>query len=465
MALPAHHFTADSKNMVFKRFYLIIITRILLIAASIFLFFYLLTIARHEVSSIILAVVIAFQVYLLILYVNRTNYKLSQFFDSIRYADFSTTFSDKNMGKSFEKMSKSFNEVMEEFKKNRAEKEEHYNYLQTVVQHINIGIICFDSTGRIDMYNNVAKRLLRKNIIRNINDLGSVKQDLPETMMKLKAGDKMLIKIFTEDEIKQLSMYATEFRMRGEEFVLVAFHDIHAELEEKEIESWQKLIRVLTHEIMNSITPISSLAATIHELMIDDTEPKHKIRKIDEEDIENVENALMTIKRRSEGLLNFVDIYRNLTRIPQPNFRYFPIKSAFERAEQLLKPKIDKLNITCNCKVYPDELMLTADPDLLDQVIINLVLNAIDAVKNNDSAEISLIAYNNQNNRTLIEVADNGTGIKPDIVDKIFMPFFTSKKEGSGIGLSLSRQIMSLHKGSISVKSKPDEGTVFTLTF
>ncbi len=451
--------------MVFKRFYLVIIARILLIAASIFLFVYLVTIARHEVSSIILGLLIIFQVYMLIHYVNRTNYKLSQFFDSIRYADFSTTFSDKNMGKSFEKMSKSFNEVMDEFKKNRAEKEEHYNYLQTVVQHINIGIICFDSEGRIDMYNNAAKRLLRKNIIRNINDLENVKEDLPETMMKLKAGDKILVKIFTEDEIKQLSMYATEFRMRGEEFVLVAFHDIHAELEEKEIESWQKLIRVLTHEIMNSITPISSLASTIRDILIDESEDQHKVRVLDEEEIENIENALMTIKRRSEGLLNFVDIYRNLTRIPQPNFRYFPVREAFERAEQLLKPKIDKFSINCNCKVYPEELMLTADPDLLDQVLINLVLNAIDAVSKVDRPEISLIAYNNQNNRTLIEVADNGTGIKPDIVDKIFMPFFTSKKEGSGIGLSLSRQIMSLHKGSISVKSKPEEGTVFTLTF
>jgi nitrogen fixation/metabolism regulation signal transduction histidine kinase len=451
--------------MVFKRFYLVIITRILLIVASVFLFVYLVTIARHEVSSIILGFLLIFQVYMLILYVNRTNNKLSQFFDSIRYADFSTTFSDKNMGKSFEKMSTSFNEVIEEFKKNRAEKEEHYNYLQTVVQHINIGIICFDSTGRIDMYNNAAKRLFRKNIIRNINDLNTVKEDLPETMLKLKAGDKILVKIFTEDEIKQLSMYATEFRMRGEEFVLVAFHDIHAELEEKEIESWQKLIRVLTHEIMNSITPISSLASTISDILIDESEDEHRLNVLDEEEIENIETALSTIKKRSEGLLNFVDIYRNLTRIPQPNFRYFHVKEAFERAEQLLKPKIDNFNINCNCKVYPDELMLTADPDLLDQVLINLVLNAIDAVKNNDQPEITLIAYNNQNNRTLIEVADNGTGIKPDIVDKIFMPFFTSKKEGSGIGLSLSRQIMSLHKGSISVKSKPDEGTVFTLTF
>jgi signal transduction histidine kinase len=253
--------------------------------------------------------------------------------------------------------------------------------------------------------------------------------------------------------------------MRGKEFTLVAFYDIHAELEQKEIESWQKLIRVLTHEIMNSITPISSLASTVNDILIDSSSENHALNKLDDDDLENIESALQTIRRRSEGLLNFVDIYRNLTRIPQPNFRYFPVKDAFDRAEQLLRQRIDDLSIQCECKVYPDDLKLTADPDLIDQVIINLILNAIDAVKPIESPEISLVAYNNQNNHTIIEVADNGMGIKPDIIDKIFMPFFTSKKEGSGIGLSLSRQIMHLHKGSISVKSKQDEGTVFTLKF
>jgi C4-dicarboxylate-specific signal transduction histidine kinase len=141
------------------------------------------------------------------------------------------------------------------------------------------------------------------------------------------------------------------------------------------------------------------------------------------------------------------------------------VREAFDRAELLMKPKIEGLNITCNCRVFPQDLMLTADPDLLDQVIINLLLNSIDAVKNKEHPEISMIAYNNQSNRTTIEVSDNGTGIRPDIIDKIFMPFFTSKSEGSGIGLSLSRQIMHLHKGSISVKSKMDEGSVFTLIF
>ncbi len=451
--------------MNYNRFLINVVFRVLLLVASAFLFIYLITVAKHEVSSIILGLLIVFETYWLIHYVNQTNAKLTLFFDSIRHSDFSTSFTDKKLGKSFEKLSHSFNQVIAEFKKNRAEKEEHYNYLQTVVQHINIGIICFGKDGKVDMYNNAAKRLFGKNILRNIHDLENVKKELPEILMRLKAGDKTLIKIFTEDELKQLSLYATEFRMRGEEYILVAFHDIHAELEEKEIESWQKLIRVLTHEIMNSITPISSLASTVHDMLIDKAGEKPKLKSLDDEDVESVENALTAVQNRSQGLLNFVDIYRNLTRIPKPNFRYFNVREAFDRAELLMKPKIERLNITCNCRVFPQDLMLTADPDLLDQVIINLLLNAIDAVKNKENPEISMIAYNNQSNRTTIEVADNGTGIKPDIIDKIFMPFFTSKSEGSGIGLSLSRQIMHLHKGSISVKSKMDEGSVFTLIF
>jgi nitrogen fixation/metabolism regulation signal transduction histidine kinase len=433
--------------------------------ATLFLFVFLVSVARHVVSSIILSLLIVLETWWLIVYVNRINYRLTHFFDSIRYSDFSTSFSDRKTGKSFGKLSNSFNEVIAEFKKNRAEKEEQYNYLQTVVQHINIGIICFGKDGKVDMYNNAAKRLFRKNILRNVNELSSLKKEFPEILLNLKAGDKTLLKIFTEDELKQLSLYATEFRMRGEEYVLVAFHDIHAELEEKEIESWQKLIRVLTHEIMNSITPISSLASTVHEMLIDEKGDERKLRTVDSDDLGSIVNALTTIQNRSRGLLNFVDIYRNLTRIPKPNFRYFYVSEAFERIEHLMKSKLESRNIACSCKVIPKDLMLTADPDLLDQVIINLVLNAIDAVAKEEKPEVSLIAYNSQNNKTTIEIADNGTGIKPDIIDKIFMPFFTSKSEGSGIGLSLSRQIMHLHKGSISVKSRINEGSVFTLTF
>ena len=459
------HCIVESKNMVYKQFRFLVILRILLLSISIFLFFYLINESKYLVSAIILGGLILAQIISLIIFVERMNRKLSQFLQSIRHSDFASSFSDKGMGKSFEGLNTEFNNVINEFKKNRAEKEEHFNYLQTVVKHVSIGIIAYTKDGKVDIFNNSLKKLLRINNLRFIKDLHTIKDDLPETFMKLKAGDKTLVKLFIEDELVQLMIYATEFRMRGEEYVLISLQNIHAELEEKEIESWQKLIRVLTHEIMNSITPISSLASTVHEMLLINMEDKLQLKELDQDDLEGIDSGLRTIQSRSKGLLNFVEIYRNLTRIPKPNFRYFEIADLFDRANELMKPKMEKLNINCTSRIFPENIKITADPDLMDQVLINLLLNAIHAVSDRENAEIVIVATHNENGRATIEVSDNGSGIKPDILDKIFMPFFTSKKTGSGIGLSLSRQIMSLHKGNISVKSKPNIGTTFTLTF
>lgn len=422
---------------------------------------------KHTVTGLILLCLSILQLVSIIRYVERTNRKLTQFLESIRHSDFASSFSDKEIGKSFEDLNKAFNDVINEFKKNRAEKEEHYNYLQTVVQHVSIGIIAYRKDGKVDIFNNSVKKLLRINNLKNIQDLEVVKKELPELLLKMKAGDKTLVKLVCCDELLQLLVYATEFRMRGEEFILISLQNINTELEEKEIESWQKLIRVLTHEIMNSITPISSLASTVKEMLFDVEEEDCHLKELDLEDLESVSIALSTIQNRSQGLLNFVEIYRNLTRIPKPNFRYFPVSDVCRRAEMLMKPKMEMLGIQCTHNIFPEDLKITADPDLIDQVVINLLLNAMDAVKEKevDNPRISIVASTNINGRITIDFSDNGYGIKPDILDKIFMPFFTSKKEGSGIGLSLSRQIMHLHKGTITVKSKPNEGSVFTLTF
>ena len=451
--------------MDFRNFRVQISFRVILLIATIFLVFYLARETEYLVSAAIVGLAVIIQTVLLIQFAERTNNKLKKFLESIRHSDFASSFSDKGMGKSFEGLNAEFNKVIEQFKQNRAEKQEHFNYLQTVVQHVSIGIIAFTKDGEVDIFNKATKSIFRVNNLRNISDLAKINTELPEKLMSLKAGDKTLVKLFLEDEFLQLSVYATEFRMRGEEYILISLQNIHAELEEKEIESWQKLIRVLTHEIMNSITPISSLAATVHEMLLVNIEEKLLLRSVDQDDIEGVDSALKTIQSRSQGLLNFVEIYRNLTRIPKPNFRYFEVKELFDRTSDLMTPKMEKLGIQCTPRIIPEDIKITADPDLIDQVLINLMLNAIDAVKDVENPRIMITASQNDQNRVMINVSDNGYGVKPDIIDKIFMPFFTSKKTGSGIGLSLSRQIMSLHKGNISVKSKPEDGTTFTLTF
>ncbi len=451
--------------MVFRRFRIQVLLRLILLAVSFFLLFYLVGRSRYNVTAVILIIFIIVQVVFMIRYVERTNRKLSQFLQSIRHSDFSSSFSDQGLGKSFEDLSRSFMEVIEEFKKYRTEKEEHFNYLQTIVQHVSIGIIVFTREGRIDILNNSVKKLFKVRNLRLISDLSSVKEDLPEILLGLKSGDNTLVRLFMDDELLQISVYATEFRMRDAEYVVVSLQDISAELDEKEIDSWQKLIRVLTHEITNSITPISSLANTVREMLLEEEKDKLILKDLDADGLEDVRGAIDTIQSRSNGLLNFVQVYRNLTRIPKPNFRYFRVSEIFERSERLLKPRMQENDIRCTTKVFPPDLMITADPDMVDQVVINLILNAMDALKNKKDGTISILATMSSSNRIMIEVSDNGAGIKPDILDKIFMPFFTSKKHGSGIGLSLSRQIMHLHKGSITVRSKPGEGSTFTLTF
>jgi nitrogen fixation/metabolism regulation signal transduction histidine kinase len=301
--------------------------------------------------------------------------------------------------------------------------------------------------------------------LRNLHELERINKDLPDTLLKLSGGDKTLIKLFLDDNISQLSVFSTVFKMHSEEYTLVSLQDISSVLEEKEVESWQKLIRVLTHEIMNSITPISSLAQTVREILLEEDKEIAALRPLEQEDLDNIANALDTIQRRSQGLLNFVELYRNLTRIPRPNFRYFSLKDLVIRIRQLMISRFEKDHISFHVIINPEDLMLTADPDLIEQVLINLVLNACDAVMENEKPEVILSAGSSNSGRISIEIRDNGTGIKPDILDKIFMPFFTSKRNGSGIGLSLSRQIMHLHKGTIHVKSVPGYSTSFTLSF
>ncbi len=440
------------------------VARVLLIVASVVL---LISIYRQQefiISSFILLTLIGAQIFGLVRYVERTNRRLTVFLEAIRHSDFVSSFSDHGLGSSFDDLNHAFNEVIEEFRKTRAAKEEHFNYLQTVVQHVSIGIIVFRKDGKVDMFNNAIKRMLRLSNLRFISDLEKIDRNLAELLKNIKAGDRELLKVFNENELLQLSIRATEFRMRGEDFVLVSLQNIHNELEAKEMDSWQKLIRVLTHEIMNSITPIVSLSSTVKDLLID--EDNLQLRNpIEKDDVESAQSALTTIERRSEGLLNFVQIYRNLTRIPKPNFRYFEVKELFERVKNLLSPKVAERQINCQYKVVPPELMLTADPDLIEQVLINLVINSIHAIQDVENPKIRVVATSSTYNKVTITVADNGYGIKQDNIEQIFVPFFTSKKEGSGIGLSLSREIMRLHKGNITVKSKPEVETSFTLHF
>ncbi|KPL07055.1 histidine kinase [bacterium SM23_57] len=447
--------------MVYRSFRINCAIRMILIGATICLFFYLLFRTSLFATIFIVGMLAIFQFYLLFKYVEKTNRDLSRFLLSIRYSDFTQPFTSSAKGSAFDELNIAFGEVMQAFQRARMEKEEHFRYLQTVVQHVGIGLIAFKGDGEVELINNAAKRTLKIPFLRSIKQLGSISEELAEKLLHVKAGEKLQIKVQLPDETLLLSIYATGFILRRQRYTLVSLQNIQSELEEKEMESWQNLIRVLTHEIMNSITPISSLASTASSLLTDEDGNVDT----DIETIGDVANAVKTIQKRSAGLINFVEDYRKLTRIPKPSFEVFQIKDLFERIGNLMKDQLAQKLIGWEMHIDPETLELTADPVMVEQVLINLCKNSVEAVAKARDPMIALIAKTDGGGNPLIQIVDNGHGISEEVAEKIFIPFFTTKKEGSGIGLSLSRQIMRLHRGSLTVNSTPDVETVFTLRF
>lgn len=451
--------------MVYRRFRFNCIIRIVLLSLTLLVFFYILFRTSLYAALFIVGLLFVYEIWSLIHYVEKTNRDLTRFFSSIRYSDFSQTFKEDGLGPSFDGLRKAFTEVMNVFRKTRTEKEEHYRYLQTVVQHIGIGLIAYQPTGDVELINTAAKRLLGVPSLKNIKSLESFSKDLVDTLFGIKPKGRALVKVEDENDLLHLSLYGTEFKLRGQNFSLVSIQNIHSELEEREIEAWQKIIRVLTHEIMNSITPISSLASTINEMIKENYQILRAKDKIDSESLTDIHDAAQIIQKRSQGLLHFVDAYRNLTLIQKPNFQIFSVKELFSRVEKLLQANIKEKGIRFRTNVDPQSLELTADPELIEQVLINLLLNALFAVGGQKKAKIDLHSQLDGRGRIIIQVKDNGPGIAPENLEKIFIPFFSTKEQGSGIGLSLSRQIMRLHRGSITVHSELQKGTVFTLRF
>jgi signal transduction histidine kinase len=339
-------------------------------------------------------------------------------------------------------------------------------YLNAVIQHVGIGLLAYRPDGKLVLINDASKKILKVAGLSEITSLRPAFPELVDTLLSLKNGDKKLVKFQSESETGYLSIFARTFLLRQESYTLVSIQNIQAELEEKEMEAWQNLIKVLTHEIMNSMTPISSMTATLLDMLSAREESEALAGgKIGREETEEVVEALKTIHRRSQGLMSFVDSYRNMTLIPKPKFRLLSLSDFFRRVEQLMNPKVAGNGIVFCWSVEPETLELTADPDLMEQVLINLLLNAIDAVAGRENPRVTLLAFLSPDGKITITVEDNGIGIVEEALGKIFIPFFTTKKNGSGIGLSLSRQILRLHNATISAKSKPDEGSLFTLRF
>ncbi len=413
-------------------------------------------------AAVLMGLVIIFQHVELYRFVSVTNQKLTRFLESVKYSDFITGFTaDNNLGKSFKELNTAFTEVLEAFRRARSEKEEQGQYLNIVVQQVRTGILSFDSTGNVQLINANAKRFMGINAIKNINELIAVNPKLFHSINSAEPGKSELYKGSNE---LYLTIQATELRIRGTDVKLVTLQNIQPELQKQELEAWQNLTRVLRHEIMNSITPISSLTSTLREILDHEMERKNDVYELKEEGADDLREGLATIENRSKGLIKFIDAYREYTSLPKPKMSQVRLKDLIEKVAHLMKNDLKKTSIDFEYGCNSEYISIQADEEMIEQVLINLLKNAKEALMETDKPILKLLGKF-EDNLIKIEVIDNGPGIIQEALDHIFVPFYTTKRTGSGIGLSLSRQIMQMHNGSITVESEPDVQTIFTLRF
>lgn len=449
--------------MISKRFYIQIAIRITLIVCTALIIAYTsLTVSIY--LALVFLVLLYIQAHLLINYVNRTNKKIAFFFEAIKNEDFSLTLSEDVPEDSFRELYKRVNTtnkmIQDIVLKNRTQE----SYYKEILKQADIGILTYNAGGHILYANPTIKRLLNCHPLNHIRQLESGNESLFALLTQNKTFDRKLIPITNEREIIQLAIKSSVFRGLSENVYLITLQDIRQELDKKETDSWMKLIRVLTHEIMNTVAPITSISDAVLKYYKSDG----KIVTIDQlhkNHIDNTVKGLEVIKHQGNDLLDFVQSYRSFMNLPTPDREIIAIAPFLEKIKLLSDQEGIPKAVDIHISLENPELTIFADEKLLSQVVLNLVRNAIQSFDNQSDKNILIRAGIQGDTVKFIEVKDNGSGITPEQLSDIFVPFFTTKEDGSGIGLSLSKRVMQLHGGQIKVSSEVDKGTIFRLTF
>jgi len=387
--------------------------------------------------------------------------EVEQFAESVHYRDFSRHFDVNRAPVELKPLRKGFNDINTTFKTISRERETQYQYLQKILELVDTGIISYEQeTGTIGWMNESFKNTFAIPYLKTIQSLQKRDEELYNAVVVLKPGDSKVVSITRNQQVVKILLTASIMRSDDKVYKLLAFQNVSEALDETESKAWQKLLNVMTHEIMNSVAPISSLADTL----------KNRLKIYSEKnsggtDLDDLELGIDTIKRRSEGLLKFTESYRNLNKITRLDLKKTFVRDLFENLSSLMQPTLTQKNIELNIVLRDTQMAVNIDRELIEQVLINLLVNAIEAVKSSEKPVITLSAEVSKESRQLIKIADNGTGMSPELIDKIFIPFFSTRKTGSGIGLSLCKQIMLLHKGTIRVQSVEGEGSVFAMQF
>lgn len=462
LASHEHHCIGGWKNMDYNR-RTQIIPRVIFLTGTIFGFCFFIFQQNEVVVALILLAASIYQVKLLIDTVNHADMNIFAHLDAIQFDEITYTFKTDSRSRGAQRLNREMNEALTKLRNSRRERDSEFLFFRNIVMHIGIGLIAFRENGQIEIFNSTARKLLKTSKTDKLEDLNEVSESLVHVFRRLKTGGRELIRLKLQDDLIQLSVYAIELTLRGENVKLISLQNIQNELEEKEMEAWQNLVRVLTHEIMNSVTPISSLAGIIEDELKQHLDAEKN--PLNQEELQDIHLSLQTISKRSEGLIHFVKEFRSLTNIPKPKPVTVNVQVLLDEISMLYKMELAERNIQLEISVYPSDLTIIADKGMIEQVLINLLKNAIQSFDDQPDKTITFRAFVSDKSRPVIAVKDNGMGIEPEALEKIFIPFFTTKKSGSGIGLSLSRQIMRQHQGTLGVKSTVGSGTEFFLRF
>ena len=400
------------------------------------------------IGSVAGVVLIARQLFQL---ADRSDRELAGFLDSIRFDDLSRSFPEQQASRSRQELHRAYNTIIGRFRELKSDREGERLFLQAVIEQIDTALLCLDEADEVILWNRGARELFHRSYLPGLATLAQIDPALLEIVGTIQPGDRRSVNLNIQNKNARVSVRMRRIQTRDHEYRVYAFYNIDAELEEGELLAWQKLIRILNHEIMNSVTPIVSLAGTMEELLR---------RPLDAEDTEDLRLSIAAIRKRGEGLLRFSQSYRQLTRIPPPEIQSVSVYEMLDRLKPLLQTHAREKQVTLEFLKPAVDLQFPADPELLAQVLLNLGYNAIDATAGLAGGQVTCSAQRAADQRVVFTIADNGTGIDAELLGKIFVPFFTTKKEGSGIGLSVSRQIIRMHGGRLRVRSRQGEGTV-----
>ena len=439
-----------------------VIMRVILFGTLVFSFFYAWMQQEWYVTSIVLGILSIISLIELIRFFERWNVEFNSLLQSVRNRDFTNVYPALSGSK--KEFRQAFDELTSVYQEIKLEKEVHYQYLQQLIENIKVAILCFDDSGAVISVNTTAKELLGLPALQHIDAIRGRSSDLYNTIVRTSAPVREQVTLNMGGDLLQLSVNRSRFKIGASWYVLLSLQNIRFELDGREVETWKKMIRVLTHEIMNSVTPITSLSTTLRELLRGDDGLAKKVSAIESEDLDDLYCGIQTIESRSSGLTRFVNSYKSLTRLPDPSFVPVRISELMASIRKLMEPVLSSKGIVLLIDQPDKMLTMNIDRAMVEQAVINLITNSAEAVTETKNKVIRIGIFTTWNG-TVIEVLDNGKGIEIEHIHDIFVPFFSTKGHGSGIGLSLSRQIMALHAGTISVRSNPGVETVFTLHF